>query len=105
MQVTQQSAFSVCMFVRLLTASVWLKYTHNLSNMTKLILLDILLQDVTAGETLIATSQLYFKIMHDMNLEMIKKGECNFNFYNSLSSLMLDIYIYRNSLMLDVRCL
>ena len=53
MQGTQQSVFSVCMFVcifvRLLTASDWLNYTHNLSNMTKLILLDSLLQDDTAG--------------------------------------------------------
>ena len=37
------------MFVRLLTASDWLKYTHNLSNTIKLILLDSLLQDDTAG--------------------------------------------------------
>ena len=39
----------VYMFVRLLTASDWLKYTHNLSNTIKLILLDSLLQDDTAG--------------------------------------------------------
>ena len=37
------------MFGGLLTASDWLKYTHNLSNTTKLILLDSLLQDDTAG--------------------------------------------------------
>ena len=34
----------VCMFVHLLTASDWLKYTHNL--------LDSLLQDDTAGTSL-----------------------------------------------------
>ena len=50
--------------------------------------------------------------MYNMSLEMIKKGECNFNFYNSLSSLMLDIYNYGNfvyecgiSLKFDVRWL
>ena len=37
------------MFVRLLTASDWLKYTHNLSNLTKLILLYSLLQDDSVG--------------------------------------------------------
>ena len=37
------------MFVHLLTASDWLKYTHNLSTTTKLILLDSLLQDDKAG--------------------------------------------------------
>ena len=39
----------VFMFVRLLTTTDWLKYTHNLSNTTKLILLDSVLQDDTAG--------------------------------------------------------
>ena len=49
MRYTKCPIFSLSMFVRLLMASDWLKYTHNLSNTIKLILLDSLLQDDTAG--------------------------------------------------------